>query len=69
MDLQGKHKDNSSRFVHTEPLWQDRIPVKDLLFQATRKNRQEPSLSVPAAVYIVLPDLVKSIPFRDQTVG
>ena len=55
-DLQEKHKDNSSRFEHTEPLWQDRFPVKDLLFQAMRKNRQEPFWSAPAVVYIVLPD-------------
>ena len=31
-DLQEKHKDNSSRFEHTEPLWQDRFPVKDTDF-------------------------------------
>ena len=55
--------------MHTEPLWQDRFPVKDLLFQAMRKNRQEPFWIVPAVVCIVLPGLVQSIPFRDQTVG
>lgn len=60
---------SSSRFVHTEPPWQDRFLVKDSLFQAMRKNRQEPFWSVPAVVYIVLPDLVKSSPFREQTVG
>ncbi len=33
------------------------------------KNRQEPFWSVPAFVHIVLPGLVQSILFRDQTVG
>ena len=69
MDLQEKRKDSSSRFVHTEPLWRDRFPTKDLPFQAMRKNRQEPFWNVPAVVYIVLPDVVKSSPFRVQTVG
>lgn len=68
-DLQEKRKDISSRFVHTEPLWQDRFPLRDLSFQAMRKNRQEPFWSVPAVVYIILPGLVKRIPFREQTVG
>ena len=32
--------------------------INNLLFQAMRKNRQEPFWIVPAVVYIVLPDSV-----------
>lgn len=68
-DLQEKNKDISSRFVYTEPLWQNRSPVSDLSFQAMSKNRQKPFLSVPAVVYIVLSRLAKRIPFQEQIVG